>query len=72
MFEPIPAQIGVPGTPILIVAMLPPRDIIYVDSQGRLLWSSGDYITTDWRYNAETKEWYDINGPTEDEEVASE
>lgn len=77
--EPIPAAIGylkdgdenLVFHPILILAVLPPRDVIYVDPQGRMLFSSGDYIVTDWRYNAETKEWFDINAPqaeTEDED----
>ena len=77
--EPIPAYIGGtdnPDDPILIIAALPSGDVLYVESDGQLRVSQGDWIVTDWRYNTATKTWYDLHGaetedpdPQPDEEV---
>lgn len=70
--EPIPASLPATGEQILIVAALPDGDVLYVEHDGYLKRSDGDWIKTDWRYNAETKTWYDINGPKDEPEESGD
>jgi hypothetical protein len=37
--------------------------VIYVDAKGRLLRTFGEYIVTDWEYDAESDSWGGVNIP---------
>lgn len=81
--EPIPATHAWSG-PILLLGMIEASDsddgrwvsLLGVLPDGSLALVSESDVTTDWRYNAATKEWYDLQGaetedpdPQPDEEV---